>query len=85
VEKLECLNFAEPFVFMKVIEKIAMLGIFKDYINLSFFFKDIIELYYVGVSQSPVDKYLSPEVFFINSRDFPSKIYLKVLWKFLVV
>jgi hypothetical protein len=44
-----------------------MFGVFQYDIYLPFLLEDFVEFYDVWMPQSPVDKYLSPEVFFINS------------------
>jgi len=84
IEKFEGLDLAKSFVLMQIIEEIPMLCILEHDIDLPFLLEDLIEFDDILVSQSPVDKHLSPEVFLINSWDLAREINLKSLDRNLV-
>jgi len=79
VEELECLYFTKSLILMQVVEEVSMFCVFQDDVHLSFLLENLVKLDDIWVSQSSVDKHLSPEVFFINSCDLPSEINLTKL------
>ena len=49
VEEFKCLDFTESFIFVQIVEQIAVFCIFQHYIHLFLLFKDLIKLYNIGM------------------------------------